>query len=185
MLPSQLRLLVAPAEAAEPTSAAWPSGSRRVAGLDLSPVRAAAANRHYPARLTESQLLAPAAAAWPPPCAGPAPPSRRIGGSMTVDRRRGAGTMHGCVRVLRLDTGAGHHAAQRSRGLGDIQLRAHVPADRSRPSRRGRGGRDRDPGGRLRRPGVAVEGHRDVPASGQRRRAEQSTLFAGRCPRTS
>ena len=93
VLPSELLLLVAPVEAPEPHQRHVGIWDQRVLGLDLSPVRAAAANRPYPARLSETQLLAPVMPLAPAVRLNGAA-ERRIGGSVTSTAVR-PGTLHG------------------------------------------------------------------------------------------
>jgi type I protein arginine methyltransferase len=96
VIPGELQLLVAPVEAHEPYQRRVRVWEQRVLDLDLSQVRAAAANRPYPARFTEHHLLAPLTPVGPPVPLDRVT-ERRIGGSAAVTAAR-AGTLHGvCV----------------------------------------------------------------------------------------
>ena len=93
IVPGELQLAVAPVEAHEPYQRRVGVWEQRVMGLDLSTVRTSAANRPYPARFTESHLLAPSMPVVPALRLDDAT-GHRLGGSATSTVAR-AGTLHG------------------------------------------------------------------------------------------
>ncbi len=175
MLPSHLQLFVAPAEAAESYNRRVAVWQQSVAGLDLSPVRAAAANRHYPGRLTESQLLGPLLPLGPPLALGQ-PGIRRIGGTTSSVTTR-AGTMHGLCGCY-TSTLAPGITLRNAPGDSATSNFAHAFLPFEAPFEVAAGERIEIQvdvfDGLESRWKVTV-----TSASGQRRRAEQSTLFAG------
>ena len=99
VIPGELQLVVAPVEAPDHYQRRVGVWEERVSGLDLSPVRAAAANRPYPARFNETDLLAPLMPVPPAVDLGRAT-GRRVGGSTSSSVAR-AGTFHGvCVSFV-------------------------------------------------------------------------------------
>ena len=175
MIPSHLQLFVAPTEAAESYNRRVGMWQQSVGGLDLAAVRAAAANRHYPARLTESQLLAPLQPLGPPFALGQ-PGVRRMGGTTNAIATR-SGTMHGLCGCWNSTLAPGITLRNAPGDSGTTNF-AHAFLPFEVPFEVEAGDR--------------VEIHVDVfdglesrwratvtSGSGQRRRAEQSTLFAG------
>ena len=93
IIPGELQLVVAPVEAHQAYQRRVSVWEERVLGMDVSPVRTAAANRPYPARFMSDHLLAPLTPA------GLAVPlnhatGARLGGSASSMAAR-AGTLHG------------------------------------------------------------------------------------------
>ena len=175
MMPTHLQLFVAPAEAAESYNRRVAVWQNTVAGLDLSPVRAAAANRPYPARLTESQLLGPLLPLGPPSPLGQ-PGVRRIGGATTSIATR-AGTMHGLCGCYTSTLAPGITLSNVPGDSGTTNF-AHAFLPFEVPFEVAAGDRveiqvDVFDGLESRWKVTVTSG------SGQRRRAEQSTLFAG------
>ena len=175
MIPSQLQLFVAPTEAAESYNRRVAVWQQTAGGLDLSAVRAAAANRHYPARLAESQLLGPLLPLGPPLVLGQ-PDVRRIGGTTTSIATR-AGTMHGLCGCYTSTLAPGITLRNAPGDSGTTNF-AHAFLPFEVPFEVEAGDRVEIQvdvfDGLESRWKVAV-----TSGSGQRRRAEQSTLFAG------
>ena len=93
IVPGELQLVVAPVEAHEAYRRRVGVWEQRVLGIDVSPVRTAAANRPYPARFTTEHLLAPLTPAGPALRLNHAT-GHRVGGSASSAAAR-TGTLHG------------------------------------------------------------------------------------------
>ena len=176
VIPGELQLVVAPVEAHEPYQRRLGVWEQRVMDVDLSQVRAAAANRPYPARFTERHLLAPLMPLGPPVHLATAT-ERRTGGSAASIVAR-AGTLHGACLCF-ISTLAPGITLRNAPGDSDTTNFAHTFLPIESPIEVATGDQLDIQADLL--DGLEMRWRVTVTAatSGRRHRVEQSTLFAG------
>ena len=175
MIPGELQLVVAPVEAPEPYRRRVGVWEQRVLDLDLSSVRAAAANRPYPARFTERHLLGPLMPVPPAVRLGEATGYRVGGGAAAIVAR--SGTLHG-VCLCFTSTLAPGITLRNAPDDSDTTNFAHTFLPIESPL-------EVDAGDALEIQADVLDGAElrwrvtvTSATSGRRHRAEQSTLFA-------